>query len=290
MRVGDVELIPVSDGTVWWDGGGAFGLVPKIRWEKLLPPNAQNRVPMALRCLLIRTPSATVLVDTGMGDKVTPEVAEQQSFELERPNGWLLDDLARQGVAPGDVDVVVLTHLHADHCGGSTRWLDGQFVPTFPRAEYWVQQREWDDAHHPNERTRATYYAVNFDPLKAAGKLCLLRGNAPVSRGIRVAVAPGHTAGMQAVVIESGGHTAVFLSDLAFFHWQLERLAWVSAYDIDPLTTIETKRRWQLWLVERQATVFFQHDPLMAIGELKVQEGHYRVDQITIPPPVPTSE
>jgi len=290
MRVGDVELIPVSDGTVWWDGGGAFGLVPKIRWEKLLPPNAQNRVPMALRCLLIRTPSATILVDTGMGDKVTPEVAEQQSFELERPNGWLLDDLARQGVAPGDVDVVVLTHLHADHCGGSTRWLDGQFVPTFPRAEYWVQQREWDDAHHPNERTRATYYAVNFDPLKAAGKLCLLRGNAPVSRGIRVAVAPGHTAGMQAVVIESGGHTAVFLSDLAFFHWQLARLAGGSAYDIDPLTTIETKRRWQLWLVERQATVFFQHDPLMAIGELKVQEGHYRVDQITIPPPVPTSE
>jgi glyoxylase-like metal-dependent hydrolase (beta-lactamase superfamily II) len=290
MKVGDIELIAISDGTVWWDGGGAFGLVPKIRWEKLLPPNAQNRVPMALRCLLIRTPNTTILVDTGMGDKVTPEVAEQQSFALDRPNGWLLDDLARQGVAPEDVDVVVLTHLHADHCGGSTRWLDGRFVPTFPRAEYWVQQREWDDAHHPNERTRATYYAVNFDPLEATRKLCLLRGDAPVTRGVRVAVAPGHTAGIQAVVIESGDHTAVFLSDLAFFHWQLERLAWVSAYDIDPMTTIETKRRWQPWLVERQATVFFQHDPLMAVGELKVQEGHYHVDQVRISPSAPISE
>jgi glyoxylase-like metal-dependent hydrolase (beta-lactamase superfamily II) len=290
MKVGDIELIAISDGTVWWDGGGAFGLVPKIRWEKLLPPNAQNRVPMALRCLLIRTPNTTILVDTGMGDKVTPEVAEQQSFALDRPNGWLLDDLARQGVAPEDVDVVVLTHLHADHCGGSTRWLDGRFVPTFPRAEYWVQQREWDDAHHPNERTRATYYTVNFDPLEATRKLCLLRGDAPVTRGVRVAVAPGHTAGIQAVVIESGDHTAVFLSDLAFFHWQLERLAWVSAYDIDPMTTIETKRRWQPWLVERQATVFFQHDPLMAVGELKVQEGHYHVDQVRISPSAPISE
>ena len=184
MKIGDIELIPVSDGTAWWDGGGAFGLVPKTRWEKLLPPDAQNRVPMALRCLLIRTPSATILVDTGMGDKVTPEIAEQQGFALERPNGWLVDDLARHGVAPEEVDLVVLTHLHADHCGGSTRWLDGRLVPTFPRAEYWVQQREWDDAHHPNERTRATYYSVNFDPLEATGQLCLLRGNAPVTQGV----------------------------------------------------------------------------------------------------------
>jgi glyoxylase-like metal-dependent hydrolase (beta-lactamase superfamily II) len=292
MKIGDIELIPISDGTAWWDGGGAFGLVPKTRWEKLLPPDAQNRVPFALRCLLIRAPGATVLVDTGMGDKITPEIAEQQGFALERPNGWLVDDLARQGVAPEEVDLVVLTHLHADHCGGGTRWLDGRFVPTFPRAEYWVQQREWDDAHHPNERTRATYYHVNFDPLEAAGQLCLLRGNAPVTEGVRVAVAPGHTAGMQSVIIEppGSGHMVVFLSDLAFFHWQLERLAWVSAYDLDPMTTIETKRRWQPWLVERQAAIFFQHDPLVAAGVLREQEGRYSVDPIIAPPSAPTPE
>ena len=279
MKVGDIELIPVSDGTTWWDGGGAFGLVPKVRWEKLLPPDGQNRVPMALRCLLIRTPRATALVDTGMGDKVTPEIAEQQNFRLERPNGWLVDDLARQGVSPDGVDIVVLSHLHADHCGGSTRILDGQLVPTFPRARYWVQQREWDDAHRPNERTRATYYPVNFDPLQASGQLCLVNGNTHVTEGVRVVVAPGHTAGMQAVVIESGGQTAVFPSDLAFFRWQLERLAWVSAYDLDPMTTIETKRQWQPWLVEREATIVFQHDPQVAIGALVEQDGRYTVVQ-----------
>lgn len=281
MKIGNVELIPVSDGTTWWDGGGAFGLVPRARWEKLLPPDGQNRVPMVLRCLLIRAPQATVLVDTGMGDKVTPEMAEQQGFHLERPNGGLLDDLARHGVSTGNVDMVVLTHLHADHCGGSTRILDGQLAPTFPHAQYYVQQREWDDAHRPNERTRATYYQDNFDPLQASGQLRLLNGDASVTESVRVVVAPGHTAGMQAIVVESSGQTVVFPSDLAFFRWQLERLAWVSAYDIDPMTTIETKRRWQRWLVEREATLVFQHDPQVPIGKLVERDGRYVVLQDT---------
>ena len=277
MRIGDIDLTPLSDGTTWWDGGGAFGLVPKVRWERLLPPDEQNRVPMVLRCLLVRTSQATVLVDAGMGDKVTPEMAEQQNFGLERPNGWLVDDLARHGVAPEDVDLVVLSHLHSDHCGASTRVLHGQLVPTFPRAQYWVQQREWDDAHHPNERTRATYYLANMDPILASGQLRLVNGNASVTRGVRVEVVPGHTAGLHAIVIESGGQTAVFPSDLAFFRWQLERLAWVSAYDLDPMTTIETKRRWQPWLAEREAVIVFQHDPQVPVGKLVMQDGHYTV-------------
>lgn len=277
LKIGDVELIPVSDGMTWWDGGGAFGLVPRARWEKLLPPDEQNRVPMVLRCLLIRAPRATVLVETGMGDKVPPELAEQQGFRLERPYGWLVDDLARHGVSPDDIDLVVLSHLHADHCGGSTHVLDGRLVPTFPRARYYVQQREWQDAHRPNERTRATYYSVNFDPLQVSGQLHLLNGDAFITECVRVVVAPGHTAGMQTVVVESGGQTAVFSSDLAFFRWQLERLAWVSAYDLDPMTTIETKRHWQRWLVEREATVVFQHDPQVPVGKLVEQDGHYSV-------------
>jgi len=281
LKIGDIEIVPLSDGTNWWDGGGAFGLVPKVRWERLLPPDTQNRVPMVLRCLLIRAPNATLVVDTGLGDKVTPELAEQQSFRLERPKGGLLGDLARHGVQPEDVDLVLLTHLHADHCGGSTRFLDGQLVPTFPRAQYWVQQREWDDAHRPSERTRATYFSANFDPLAEANQLRLLNGDTQVTQGIRVVVAPGHTAAMQAVVIESGGQTAAFISDLAFFRWHLERLAWVAAYDLDPATTIETKRRWQPWLAERQAVIVFQHDPQVAMGTLVAQEGRYTVNPLT---------
>lgn len=280
MKIGDIELLPVTDGTTWGDGGGAFGLVPKTIWEKLLPCDTNNRVPMVLRCLLIRTPQTTILVETGMGDKVTPEIAEQNNFRLERPDGWLLDSLAACGVSPDDVDIVLLTHLHGDHSGGSTRIIDGQFVPTFPRAQYWVQQREWIDAHNLNERTRASYYGVNYDPLEQAGKLRLLSGDASVTQGVRLATAPGHTRGLQIVVIESGGQTAVFLGDVAFFHWQIEKLAWVSAYDIDPNTTIETKRIWQKWLAERQALILFQHDPLITAGKLIMQNNRYKVEAV----------
>lgn len=280
MKIGDIELIPVTDGTVWNDGGGAFGLVPKTTWEKLLPCDSLNRIPMALRCLVIRTPQSTILVETGMGDKITPEMAATTNVLLSRPDGWLLDSLAAHGILANDVDIVLLTHLHGDHSGGATRFVDGKLVPTFPRAQYWVQEQEWADAHTLNERTRGTYFSFNYDPLEQAGQLHLIRGDAPVVQGVRLVAAPGHTKGLQVVVIESGTETAVFLGDVAFLHWQIERLAWVAAYDIDPITNIETKRLWQKWLAERQALIIFQHDPAIVAGRLRLQDGRYKVEAV----------
>ena len=235
---------------------------------------------MALRCLLIRTPQATILVETGIGDKVTPEMAEQLNFRLERPNGWLLDDLASNGVSPNDVDIVLLTHLHGDHCGGCTRLIDDRLIPTFPRAQYWVQQQEWEDAHHLNERTRTTYLGWNYEPIAQGGQLNLINGDTPVTEGIRLVPAPGHTKGLQAVVIESAGQSAVFLGDVALLHWQLEKLAWVSAYDIEPNTTIETKRKWQQWATEHEALILFQHDPFIIAGKLIQQNNRYKVEAV----------
>ena len=280
MRIGDIELIPVADGTVWNDGGGAFGLVPKTTWEKLLPCDSCNRIPMVLRCLIIRTPQVTILVDTGMGDKITPEMAAMNNVLLSRPEGWLLDNLATHSISPNDIDIVLLTHLHSDHSGGSTRFVNGELVPTFPRAHYWVQEKEWADAHNLNKRTRSTYVDFNYAPLEQTKQLHLLDGNAPVTEGVRLVTAPGHTRGLQIVVIESGGQTAVYLGDVAFLHWQLEKLAWVSGYDIDPNTNIETKRFWQKWLVERQALIIFQHDPIIIAGKLLMQDNRYNVEAV----------
>ncbi len=281
MKIGRVDVRPVSDGVGRWDGGGAFGLVPKTRWQKLLAPDDNNRVPMVLRCLLIRSAGKVIVVDTGLGERMTPELAAQQDFELERPRGGLLDDLARHGVHPADVDIVVLTHLHADHCGGSTAFRDGQLVPAFPRAQYWVQRREWQDAHRANERTRATYLADNFDPLETAGLLHLIDGDTQVTAEVRTVITSGHTPAHQSVIVESEGQALFFTGDMALWRWNIERLAWVTAYDLEPMVTIETKRRWQAWLAERQAIVVFDHDPLIEAGTLRrEQDGRYTVDVI----------
>lgn len=285
MKIGNVEVWPVSDGAGWWDGGGAFGLVPKTRWQALLPVDEDNRVPMILRCLLIRSQGRTIVVDTGLGERMTPEIARQQDFRLERPQGGLVTDLARHGVRPEDVDLVLLTHLHADHCGGSTMQRAGQLAPVFPRAQYWVQRREWQDAHRTNERTRATYLPDNFDPLEAAGQLRLLDGDTTVTDEVRTVITPGHTPAHQSVIVESGGQTLFFTGDLALLRWHLERLAWVTAYDLEPMITIETKRRWRAWLAERQAIVVFDHDPLVEAGRLREQAGRYTLEVIQPSPP-----
>lgn len=278
MKIGHVEVYPVRDGMGWWDGGGAFGLVPKTRWQKLLPADESNRVPMILRCLLIRSGGKTIVVDNGLGERVTPDVAAQLDFKLERPQGGLLDDLARHGVQPEDVDIMLLTHLHSDHCGGNVAPRQGQLVPTFPRAQYWIQRREWQDAHQPNERTRATYLRENLDPIENSGQVRFMEGDAQVTDEVRTVITPGHTPSHQSVIIESEGQTLFYTGDMSPFRWHIERLAWVAGYDIEPMVNIETKRRWQAWLAQRHATIVFDHDPLVETGVLHEQDGRYMLE------------
>ena len=165
----------LSDGVAWADGGGAFGLVPRTKWVTLLPPDDQNRVPQALWCCLVEVDGLRVLVDTGAGDKSLDKLASQ--YALKRDDGTLLERLSRLGLRTDDIDIVIQTHLHGDHCGWATRrGDDGRIVPTFGRAKYYVQSVEFADALHPNERTRNTYFGENFIPLNDSGVLNLLSG------------------------------------------------------------------------------------------------------------------
>ncbi len=277
FRVGEIEITPVSAGLVQVDGGGPFGLVPRVLWSRILTPDDLNRVPMTLTCLLVRTGGRTIVVDTGLGDKLDERSVEQ--WGLTHPHGTLLDGLARCGVAPGDVDLVINTHLHADHCGGNTtHGPDGAITPTFPNAEYVVQAREYEDATHPNERTRGTYFAANYEPLMARGQLRLLHGDTEIVPGVRGVVTPGHTPGHQSILFESAGQTALFVSDLASYAVHFERLAWMTAYDVEPLVTLESKRRWQAWALETDALLLFQHDNLIPAGRLtRTEQGKLKV-------------
>lgn len=275
MRLGDVELYLVSDGFIRMDGGGMFGVVPRVLWEKVLPPDEFNRVKTALNCLVIVTREKKILVDTGLGSKLT---AKQEENFARKGGSKLLTNLARLGFLPEDIDIVINTHLHADHCGGNTRYLNGEIVPTFPNAQYWIQRREYLDASFPNERTRATYFADNFIPLP---RVCLLNGDTVVTDTVRTIVTPGHTPSHQCVLIESRGEKALFLGDLAGRTIYLERLAWIPAYDVEPLVSLETKRRIRQWAYEENVLLIFQHDAVMTFGRLRKDGEQFKVERVT---------
>lgn len=268
LTCGEARATLLTDGTSWWDGGGTFGLVPRPKWMKLLPPDELNRVPQELRCVLIEAGGQRILVDCGVGDKPNELVASQ--YDVRRPHGTLIDGLARQNIAPADIDSVLFTHLHGDHSGWATTRNDaGEIVPTFPNARYFVQRQEYEDATHTNERTRNTYFADNFVPLMLHNVLTLLDGDAQITPSVRVAHTPGHTAGHQSIIVESpGAAPLLMLGDMASYMIHFERLPWVTAYDVLPMVTIETKRHWQQWAFDHNATLISCHDTLMPAGKL----------------------
>lgn len=270
MRFGDVNLSFVSDGIYWTDGAGLFGVMPRVDWERLIMPDELNRVPVNTVSLLIETKGQRILVDTGNGDKLSEE--EREYLGLKGENR-LLSSLQALGIGPHDVDMVINTHLHSDHCGGNTRLSgDGSLIATFPRATYCVQRLELAEAVYPNERTRATYHRDNIEPLEHAGQLRVLDGDTPLASGIRVTLTPGHSSGHQCVVVESGGQAAIFLGDVASWPVHMERLSCVAAYDVAPLVSIETKRRLAHWAIDNRVLLIFEHHPSIIAGYLHATE------------------
>jgi glyoxylase-like metal-dependent hydrolase (beta-lactamase superfamily II) len=272
IRIGSLEVHLILESTVRVDAGGAFGLVPRALWGKLMPYDDNNTVVMTQHVLFVQSAGRRIVIDTGLGGNLT---SRQIAFrKLERPRGTLIDALNRLGIRPEDIDLVIDTHLHNDHCGGNVRVdADGRVEPVFPNAEYVVQRREYEDALHPNERTRATYILDNYQPLYERGQLRLLDGDTELAPGIRGVVAPGHTPGHMAVRLEDGGEHGAFVCDMASYAIHFERLGWMTAYDVEPLITLETKRAWQHWALETHALLFFPHDPLRPAGRLILGEG-----------------
>ncbi len=277
LQIGSIRCHIVDDGRQWVDGGGFFGLVPRVLWERVVQPDALNRIPTALRCLLIESDRGLILVDTAQGDKLTPKM--RQRLSMEERNLRLVSDIRSVGFEPEEVDVVLLTHLHGDHCGGSTRWdsddgSPGPVVPTFPRARYLVQRLELAAANFPNERTRGTYFPENWEPLQERGLLEVVDGDLDLAPGVRTQVVPGHTESIQVVWVESGGESLLFLGDTCSWAVHMERLAWVPAYDILPMSSIEGKRNLRRAALRKDALLVFQHDARVVVGRLEPEEDH----------------
>jgi methylmalonyl-CoA epimerase len=271
--VGDLELISLFDGFFRLDGGAMFGVVPKPLWAKQAMPDEKNRILLAMRPLLVRG-VRTMLIDAGLGDKDDRKFHDIYGVDRSRN---LDHTLAEAGLTREDIDIVLATHLHFDHAGGFTmRDANGRVRPAFPRAQYVVRRGEWEDASHTNERNRASYLAENFMPLADAGVLQLVDDDQTIMPGVRVRRTGGHTMHHQMAIIESGGQTAAFVADLLPTTAHLPD-PWMLGYDLYPVDTLASKKAFCKEAQEKNALVFFEHDPVLAAGYLREEQGKRRV-------------
>ena len=267
--MGDLELVSLCDGSFRLDGGAMFGVVPKVLWGERYPADDRNRVEIAVRQLLVRG-RRTMLIDAGFGDKT--DEAFREHFALDRRRN-LDHALADAGVAPDDIDIVLATHLHWDHAGGFTvRDPDGRLRPRFPRARYVVRRGEWEDATHPNARTRGNYLPDDFLPLMSAGVLELVDDDQTIMPGVKVKHTGGHTMHHQMVLIESNGQRAAFPADLMPTAAHLS-LAWIAAVDQFPLETLASKQAFVAEAAAQQTLVFFDHEPRIQAARIVEQNG-----------------
>jgi glyoxylase-like metal-dependent hydrolase (beta-lactamase superfamily II) len=269
LPLGDFELSIFSDGTYPLDGGAFFGVVPKVMWSRKVATafgpefavDEKNCVITGLNSLLIRmdnprTGRRSVLVETGMGNKLS-----ERMIKFYGQPAQLLSNLAAAGVAPDDIDIVINTHLHFDHCGWNTvRNGNGKIAPTFPRAKYCAPEGEWQYARKPSERDSISYISENYDPLVASGQMTLLKGGEEIVPGISVQTFPGHTANMQAVIVQSGGQTVCYISDLIPTTAHID-LTWGMSFDLYPLQTIASKKHYYAKSIPEKWLTVFTHDP-----------------------------
>jgi glyoxylase-like metal-dependent hydrolase (beta-lactamase superfamily II) len=287
LTLGDFELTVFSDGTYPLDGGAYFGVVPKVMWSKKVSADEKNYATSGLNSLLVRTGKQTVLIETGMGNKLS-----ERMIKFYGQPAKLLDNLAAAGIAPEDIDIVINSHLHFDHCGWNTiRDKNGKIAPTFPRAKYYAPEGEWQYARHPSERDSISFISENYDPLVESGQMTLLKGGEEIVPGISVKTFRGHTAHMQAIIVRGSqsqsphpldklrassvaesakrmGHppdssqvpTACYISDLIPTTAHID-LTWGMGFDLYPLDTIQSKKDYYARAIPEKWLTVFTHDP-----------------------------
>ncbi|HTW22680.1 MAG TPA: MBL fold metallo-hydrolase [Candidatus Baltobacteraceae bacterium] len=277
MKLGDLEFHIFSTGRVLLDGGAMFGVIPRPMWEKKMPPDARNRITLSMNSLLIRAGGKRILVETGAGGKVNAKFRD--IYGLDGPH--LTERLRDYGVRPEDIDIVLNTHLHFDHCGGNTRLEKDKIVPAFPNARYVTHRGEFEHAMHPNERDHASYIAENFTPIDAAGLFDLREGDGVLAPGVELICVPGHTANMLCVKVTGGGKTAFLFADLVPTTAHLP-LAWIMGYDLYPMTTLENKKRWIPAAVEEGWIALFAHDEKVPAAYLRERDGKWEAEPTAI--------
>jgi glyoxylase-like metal-dependent hydrolase (beta-lactamase superfamily II) len=263
------ELFALETGRFGLDGGAMFGIVPKPLWQRRIPADERNRIPLAMRCLLAVGNDRVILVDNGLGDKYDAKFAD--IYAVDHSTYTLKKSLSEVGLGVSDVTDVILTHLHFDHCGGSTRFNRGNVEVAFPNATFHVQRRQWDWAADPNPRERNSFLEENLTPLAKSGQLALVDGAAELFPGVEVLPVDGHTRGMQLVKFFDQHKTLVFVADLLPTAAHIPE-AWVMAYDLWPMTTMKEKKSFLSEAGAEGWYLFFEHDPSIEVARLEMSD------------------
>ena len=278
MKVGGTTISIVSDGTYLIDGGSLFGQVPRSFWEQQIKPDRKNRVKVGLNCLLIQTPTKNILVDSGMGSKLLAKHRDTHGLNGNK----LLKGLKKEGLTARDIDILILTHLHFDHCGGCTK-LDrsGTPVPTFTKAKVMVQRSCWEEANDPLERSRSLFDKEDFAPLEESGALSLLDGDSEIVPGVKTKVTNGHSQGHQIVLVEAGSERIAYLGDLipTPYHVPLES---ISAYDHSPIVTLEAKREIVKMAIDGGWLLVFGHALDPRAGYIEQRNGRSQLFPVEV--------
>lgn len=277
-QIGPYSLHALRAGTLGLDGGAMFGIVPKPLWSQRIEPDEENRIPLATRCLLLKGDDRRILIDTGVGDTFAG-TKYADIYAVDPPEGGLESQLAALGVAPEAITDVILTHLHFDHCGGSThRGEDGEPVVTFPNATYHVQKSHWNWGRNANPKERQSFLERTFAPLQESGQLHLVEGGTTLFPGISVEQVHGHTEAQQIVTVADASTTLVYVADLLPTTHHLAP-AWTMAYDVRPLVTIEEKRDFLGRAADAEWNLFFEHDPDVAVANVEQTDRGFQVTQ-----------
>jgi len=271
ITLGDFELTILSDGWYVLDGGAMFGVVPKPLWEKRARADDQNRILLGLNTVVVRTGRHTVAIETGIGNKLSPKLREIYQAKEQLPRAF-----EAAGIRPEEVDIVVNSHLHFDHCGwNTTKTPDGRIVPTFPNARYFAHRGEVEHGHLQLERDAISYISENYDPLVESGQMTLLDTRPGETQeivpGISVECFPGHTAQLLAIHLDSAGKRATYISDLIPTSAHLD-ITWVMGYDLDPVTCIAQRKRFYARAIPEQWMVLFTHDHDRPFGTIELNE------------------
>lgn len=269
--LGDFELTMLTDGTYYLDGGAMFGVVPKPLWEKRAPADALNRILLGTNTVVVRTGQHTVVIEAGIGNKLPEKLRE-----IHGAKQCLPESFRAAGIDPAEVDIVINSHLHFDHCGwNTTRTADGAIVPTFPNARYFAHRGEVEHGHLQLERDAISYISENYDPLVESGQMTLLDPRPgqtlQIVPGVSVETFPGHTHQLMGILLESGGQTACYISDLIPTSAHLD-ITWVMGYDLDPVRCIAERKRFYSRAIPEQWLVLFTHDHHSPMGYIALND------------------